>query len=241
LRDGDYAEPLLRFLGSEKVRSFDASAYEGATDVHDFNTPIPREHYQQFDLVLDGGSLEHVFFATTALRNCMEMVAVGGHFIAMSPANNYFGHGFYQFSPEFYFRSLTAENGFELQRVSVFEGHQDPVWHDVLDPAIAKRRVGARTRRPTTIAVLARRVADVPMFTHVPQESDYASMWASEHDNSAHTLGERRAPWAEWARPYAQEGFRRLYRRARAVLSRRRYDPAVFRSRSVPRRYPPEH
>lgn len=237
--DGGFAEPLFRFLGSEAVKSFDASRYEGATDVHDFNTPIPSEHYQQFDLVLDAGSLEHVFLAPTALRNCMEMVSIGGHFIAMSPANNYFGHGFYQFSPEFYYRSLTPENGFELLRVSAFEGHADPVWHDVLDPASVKHRVGALTRRPTTIAVLARRVADIPMFAHVPQESDYASMWVSEDDDPAPTLGERRMGLAERARPYAREGIRQLYRRARAVLSRRRYDPAVFRSRPVPRRDPP--
>jgi len=42
-----------------------------------------------YTTVIDGGSLEHVFNFPQAIANCMNMVAVGGHFIGLSPANNF--------------------------------------------------------------------------------------------------------------------------------------------------------
>src|SRR3954468_346993 len=34
-----FAEPLLRLLGAQQIRSIDASSYEGASIVHDMNRP----------------------------------------------------------------------------------------------------------------------------------------------------------------------------------------------------------
>src|SRR5438477_418150 len=79
---------------------------------HDMNEPIPDKFKETYTAVLDGGSLEHVFNFPVAIKNCMEMVKVGGHYLAITPANNFFGHGFYQFSPELYFTVLSKENGF---------------------------------------------------------------------------------------------------------------------------------
>ena len=232
-RDAGFADSLFTFLGAEEVRSFDASSYEGASDIHDFNARIDPEYHRQFDLVLDAGSLEHVFLATTALQNCMEMVRVGGHLIVMSPANNYLGHGFYQFSPEFYFRSLSDENGFEIRLACVFEGHADPLWYEVIDPAVFGRRSEATTRRPTTLAVVARKTADVSPFARPPQESDYVEAWKTEGSLVVH----RHARLVETVRGYVPERSRSLYRWARSFLSRRRYRPEIFRPRGVPPHY----
>ena len=95
-----YAEGFLRYLGASYVHSFDRSDYEGATHLHDLNQPIPERHKERYSLVLDGGSLEHIFNFPMAIRNCLEMVEIGGYFLATSPMNNFVGHGFYQFSPE---------------------------------------------------------------------------------------------------------------------------------------------
>ena len=62
---------------------------------------------KQFDLVFDGGTLEHVFNFSTALKNCMHMVKPHGRFVSVTLPNNWCGHGFYQFSPELFFRALT--------------------------------------------------------------------------------------------------------------------------------------
>src|SRR5947208_15867345 len=73
-----YAEPCFESLGAKQVFSMDVSDFEGANFVHDLNQPIAADLKERFDVVYDGGSLEHVFNFPVALKNCMEMVRVGG-------------------------------------------------------------------------------------------------------------------------------------------------------------------
>lgn len=102
----DYLEPL-----GFSVDAIDASDYEGANIVHDLNLPIPVELRERYDLVWDGGTLEHIFNFPVAVLNAMQMVKIGGHLFVATPANNQCGHGFYQFSPDSFFRILSPENG----------------------------------------------------------------------------------------------------------------------------------
>ena len=72
-------------------------------------------------MVVDGGTLEHVFDYPTALRNAMRMVRVGGHLILNAPVNNFPGHGFYQISPELFFRVLSPQFGFRVHDAVLME------------------------------------------------------------------------------------------------------------------------
>ena len=160
-----FAEPVLRLLGASEIESIDASTYEQASIVHDMNQPIPETLKNRFTAVLDGGSLEHVFHFPRAIANCLEMVAVGGHFLAATPANNWMGHGFYQFSPELFFRILTPENGFALERMIAVEQKAFAPWYEVMDPARAGGRVKLTNHRPTCLLVQAARS---PRFRSCP-------------------------------------------------------------------------
>lgn len=173
------AEPLLSWLGAEEIDSLDASTYEGATTMHDLNVPIPETLRNRFTVVIDGGTLEHLFNLPVALRNCLEMVAGNGHFISICPANNWFGHGFYQFSPELYFRVLVPVNGFELQRMIVCESPFSSAWYEVRDPAVVCHRAGLVNFRPTSLLVQAKRTDVVPVLLQSPQQSDYTLAWGS--------------------------------------------------------------
>jgi len=175
-----FSEPLLRLLGASEIDSVDASTYEQATIVHDMNEPIPEHLKNRYTAVLDGGSLEHVFNFPRALANCMELVVVGGHYLAVTPANNLMGHGFYQFSPELFFRVFTAENGFVIQRVIAFEALPGAAWHEVMDPARAGGRVKLANRRPTYLFVQAQKTAHVRVLSVAPQQSDYAAKWSGQ-------------------------------------------------------------
>jgi hypothetical protein len=177
-----FSEPLLRLLGANEIDSVDASNYEQATLVHDMNEPIPVHLKNRYTAVLDGGSLEHVFNFPRAIANCMEMVAVGGHFLAVTPANNLMGHGFYQFSPELFFRVFTPENGFVIQRVIAFEALPGAAWYEVMDPARAAGRVKLANRRPTYLFVQAQKTAHVPVLSVTPQQSDYAAKWSGSKE-----------------------------------------------------------
>jgi hypothetical protein len=183
---GAFAEKFLRFLGAEEVHSFDVSGYEGSTHVHDFNSCIPDIHKQQYNMVIDGGTLEHVFNFPVAISNCMEMLAVGGHYIGITPANNFFGHGFYQFSPELYFSIFNAANGFEMIRVIAFEDDPETEWFSVANPASTKSRVTLINDNPVYLFVIARRVENRLPFQSMPYQSDYVagSPWSWNRRNA---------------------------------------------------------
>ncbi len=108
----------------------------------------------------------------------MEMVAKGGHFLCVTPANNFMGHGFYQFSPELFFRVLCTENGFTVVSLILYEWHPGSTWFADQDPAKLGRRATLVNSTATHLAVLARRTAIVPVLSSPPYQSDYLQMWA---------------------------------------------------------------
>lgn len=177
-----YAEPFLRrALGAEETSSIDASDYEGAAHVFDMSRPIPDVLKKRFSVVLDGGSLEHIFNVPVAIQNCMEMVEVGGHYIGILPCNNYFGHGLYQFSPEFFYRVFSPENGFEAVKMWIYAPLPEAKIYEVQDPLAVRHRVTMNNRYPTDLFFIAKRVADVPLFTKQPLQSDYEfTVWTGD-------------------------------------------------------------
>ena len=105
----------------------DASDYEHATVVADLNQPIPQSLHGHFNLVYDGGTIEHIFNVRQSFENLMSLPKVGGSLVIQTMANNWFGHGFYQFSPELFYRVLSPENGYRVRRVVVHESYEFPV------------------------------------------------------------------------------------------------------------------
>jgi hypothetical protein len=177
LYEQNYIEPLLERLGATRIESLDNSAYEQATIIHDLNEPISEHLKASFTCVFDGGAIEHVFNFPQAIRNCMEMVAIGGHFLGVTVANNFAGHGFYQFSPELYYRVFSTDNGYVVEDMLLCESDPGAPWYRVEDPAALGRRVELINSRPTYIMVVARRVNEVKIFNVTPQQSDYTAMW----------------------------------------------------------------
>jgi hypothetical protein len=92
-----YCEPLLKIaFGAGVVQSIDASSYENADIIHDMNTPIDRP--ERYSMVLDFGTLEHVFNVPVAFDNLAMLAAPSAHILHLLPSNNFVGHRFYQFS-----------------------------------------------------------------------------------------------------------------------------------------------
>jgi hypothetical protein len=194
----EYADEFFALLGAQHYAAIDASDYEGAVEIHDMNRPIPLHLKMSFDAVVDGGTLEHIFDFPTALKNCMEMVRVGGHLLLITPANNYCGHGFYQFSPDLYYRALSSENGFMVERMIAYEVYPHGQWYQVADPASVAARVELLgTDQRILLMVRARRTQEVPIFARPPQQSDYVATWSrseSNHSSGRHNLGVRLEP-----------------------------------------------
>jgi hypothetical protein len=179
-----YGEPFLRFLGAEEIVSIDASSYQEPTLLHDMNQPIPGSLESRFDVVIDGGTLEHIFNFPIAIRNCMEMVSVGGHLLIIAPANNLCGHGFFQFSPDLFFRIFTKENGFQVERAVLCETRADSEWFELVDPLKCRQFVEFVNQRPTYLLVQAKKLEEVPLFPSWPQQSVYTFLWNKEYPGS---------------------------------------------------------
>jgi hypothetical protein len=174
-----YSEPVLHRLGARLIDSLDASDYEGATLVHDLNRPLPPELRATYSVVIDSGSLEHIFNFPVALAGCLECVALGGHYLAVTPMNNWAGHGFYQFSPELYFRVLAEQNGFTI-RCMLWHSHAPRRrWYQVADPAAVARRVERLGVGPGLLYIAARRSELHDVLAECPQQSDYVPQWAA--------------------------------------------------------------
>lgn len=227
-----FSDPLLRFLGAEHIVSVDASSYEGASVVHDMNSPIPESLSNAFSVVIDGGTLEHVFNFPVAITNCMKMVQVGGHLLLMTPANNFMGHGFYQFSPELFFRIFSQENGFEISRAVFSETSPRARWYEIVDPARARRRVELVNSRPAYLLIQARKLRQVPVLAIAPQQSDYTVLWEQGvQERSEFSAIEHRSPPARVARGLLNR-FAHAFQRARRLaltLLTPRPDAEVFK------------
>lgn len=167
-----WAEPFFEALGAEEILSLDASEFEGAAIVHDLNDPVPQHLHGRFTAVVDGGTIEHVFNVPVALSSVANLLETGGHALHINPGNNHLGHGFYQFSPELYWRALPAL-GFEVLRVLLKEDGRGS-WYEVADPAELGRRVVLGRGHPALLYVLARKVTEAHGAV---VQSDYAAVW----------------------------------------------------------------
>lgn len=111
---------LFQSLGFDRVESIDYSDFENPTHVHDFNLPVPVDLHKQYDVIYDGGTLEHIFNFPQSLKNVFNLLKVGGVVIHASPSSNHVDHGFYMFSPTLFY-DYYLSNGFEVIKSYIFE------------------------------------------------------------------------------------------------------------------------
>jgi hypothetical protein len=105
------AKTFFSAFGLTDIASIDIPGSEHKPDiVHDLNKPFPESLKAYFDLVLDPGTIEHVFDIKTALTNIVESLRVGGIVIHQVPVYSFNG-GYYSINPNVLNDFYTA-NGF---------------------------------------------------------------------------------------------------------------------------------
>jgi SAM-dependent methyltransferase len=114
-------ECLFKSLGFSECVAIDNSDYESAQYIFDLNKiEVPEHLLEAFDLIIDGGTFEHVFHIPNAFHNIFKMLKPGGRIIHLSPSSNHIDHGFYMFSPtlfwDFYETNRFEINAFQLIR-----------------------------------------------------------------------------------------------------------------------------
>lgn len=213
LRENEFSERFFELLGARDVASLDYSSYENATVIQDMNVPIPSDLKQRFSAVHDGGTIEHVFNIPQAFKNCMEMVEVGGHFTQVNVANNYMGHGFWQFSPELLFRIFSPANGFQMEVVLLHEVVPGGAWYVVADPDQVRARVELCNSNPTYILTVAKKIAATEIFATPPLQSDYVALWDRTLNPPPKRVSPRPTGWQRYVARRVKKAFKSALKR----------------------------
>lgn len=187
-----YSETFFKSLGAETVDSLDISDFEGATIVHDLNSPLPQNLSEGYDLIFDGGTTEHIFDVATCMDNLNFLVAPDGVISACSPGNNWFAHGFYQFGPELVYGYWKHGCGFDvLDCVMLPEMPRDKELK-IPDPAIKGTRPRMRGKIPNQRVYL---YYEVRKGTHAHRweralQTDYVRKWGDHEVANQNDDGE---------------------------------------------------
>ena len=99
-------------LINAKLTVVDINEVRGGEIIQDLNGPLRPELEGRFDIVYDGGTLEHLFNIGQAMQNFLRMAKVGGFIYHNNPLNVP-NHGFYNFNPTFY-HDFYTDNGHRL-------------------------------------------------------------------------------------------------------------------------------
>lgn len=135
-------DSLFRSMGFQKVETLDYSAFEGANIVFDLNSSdLPSNLLSSYDVIIDHGTIEHIFHIPNTLNNIFKMLKVGGRIIHSSPSSNFVDHGFYMFSPTLFYDFYTL-NRFQINTMQVSQSSPrqdtDPCFYTDYEPGCFK-------------------------------------------------------------------------------------------------------
>ena len=139
--------------------------------------------------VADYGWLEHIFNITQALANVSALCKVGGQILHALPANNYCGHGFWQFSPELFFSLYSTSNGYTETRIFIADMEDESHWYEVKKPRAGQR---AEVVSHVPLILLVRTKKGGAVRHDSVQQSDYSHAWEVNRPNlgTDHSLKE---------------------------------------------------
>ena len=143
-------------IGSN-LKCIDIYASRGCEEIVDLNIPTD---IGQFDLVIDGGTIEHCFHIGTALLNSAGAVKPGGRIIQGNPMSM-MNHGFYNLSPTLLYDFYT-QNGWEIEQ-----------FYAINNQGAYEIPATKRFQAPPECSLfcVAKRVNDAPL--KVPSQSKY--------------------------------------------------------------------
>ncbi len=182
-------DSLYELLGFDHSTRIDHSDYEAAEvrlNLNDAETP---PHLQnRFDMLLDSGTVEHIFELPHALAHCLRMTRIGGRIVHLTPSSNSINHGFYSVSPTLYADFYSASGceiealylcrvprGFERRQWQVYDcQHNDRQWGPI---------GGLAGNAWFTFCIVRKLEHAEP---RVPQQSQYEATWQlAEHHPSS--------------------------------------------------------
>ena len=173
---------LFRSLGFCESKALDYSDYEFAHYIFDLNSSeVPKHLLEAFDVIIDGGTIEHVFHIPNVLNNIYKMLRQGGRVIHLSPSSNHIDHGFYMFSPTLFWDFYTT-NKFEINSSQLFRytprRHNVAPWEisDYVPGCLNKVSSGGLDDGAYGICIIATKTKD-STGDIIPQQGSYINIW----------------------------------------------------------------
>lgn len=110
-----HASSFFELLGinSKYYYDIDKFDFDKPKIIHDLQKPISKNFHNFFNLIIDVGTIEHIFDIKSVLFNIAKITKIGGYVLHLSPTHNFINHGFYQLSPTFFYDFYT-QNGFRV-------------------------------------------------------------------------------------------------------------------------------
>lgn len=175
-------DSLYEFLGFDQSVRIDRSNYESVEESLDLNSEETPGHLaNSFDLVLDSGTIEHIFEIGRAIQHCLRMTKLGGRIIHLTPTSNAVNHGFYSVSPAL-FADFYRTNGCEIERLWLCRMKSDFVrgsW-DVYDCLSSDRNWLPLGRLDGSLWLTYAVIKKVNLIEpKIPQQSFYVDTWQS--------------------------------------------------------------
>jgi len=106
---------ILKYFNFDVV-IFDIISHRGIEILVDLNESISDVHVEQFDLIIDTGTLEHCFNVGQAFKNICSVVKKDGIFITSAPVSK-LNHGYWNFG------TIVHKDGFEQNGFEIFKNH----------------------------------------------------------------------------------------------------------------------
>lgn len=170
VRDIPDADSVFRVMGA-KLDVFDVIQERGNEILCDLNFAMDIK--EQYDFVLDVGTMEHCFNVGQAMMNMAAMLKVGGVIFHENPMVM-LNHGFWSMNPTLY-ADFYEQNGFELLGCSASVGR---LGENKLEDVPLKKRFNINGEfRTTTILAAAIRKEIVPFKP--PVQSKYKALLAA--------------------------------------------------------------
>jgi len=182
---------LFKSLGFSEVKSMDFSEFESADYIFDLNNgEIPEDLIEKFDVIIDGGTIEHVFHIPNALTNIHKMLREGGRIIHFSPSSNQIDHGFYMFSPTL-FHDFYKTNNYDINNFQLFRftpRHNVDKWeiYDYESGCLEQVSFGGLDDGMYGIICIVTKKKD-STGDRIPQQGVYLEHWGSWEKKEVHS------------------------------------------------------
>lgn len=94
------------------IKSLDL--YDPKADLKiDLNYPMPVTYHERFKVLIDIGTIEHIFDTAQCLENYFRMLRPGGLILLHTPVEGYCDHGYHTFAPKA-LHAVLDTNGFKI-------------------------------------------------------------------------------------------------------------------------------